>query len=109
MRLNLLYAAGLSLGLGAAEAYAVGVAPNGAIVELASDQASAHVSHDLGVLPPPANSDNPTPTPQSASTVNTAEPIPELPTWAMMLVCFLGLGIAAFKKGRKDRLSPGIE
>ena len=44
-----------------------------------------------------------------AATVSPAEPIPELPTWAMMLLCLMGLGLAGFKKGRKDRLSPGIE
>jgi len=26
-----------------------------------------------------------------------------------MLLCLAGLGFAAFRKGRKDRLSPGIE
>ncbi len=106
---KLLCAIGLSLVLGAAEACAAGVTPGRAIIEIASDQNSGHVIHDLGVLQPAANSDNPIPTPSSAATVNSAEPIPELPTWAMMLLCLIGLGLARLKKGRKDRLSPGIE
>lgn len=100
---------GLSLALGVAEACAAGVTPGGAIVEIASDHSPGHAVHDLGLLPPPANLDNPASS--SASTVNNAEatPVPELPTWAMMLLCLVGLGVAGFKKGRKDRLSPGIE
>jgi hypothetical protein len=109
MRLILLCAVGLSLALGAADVSAAGVAPGSGVVEMASDRDSARPAHDLGVLTSPANSDNPTPAPSSTSSVNSAEPVPELPTWAMMLLCFLGLGLAGFKKGRKDRLSPGIE
>ena len=108
MRPILLYALGLSFALGAADAYAAGVAPSVAGIKMAPDQVSAHVIHDLGLLPS-ANSENSTAAPSSASTVSSAEPVPELPTWAMMLVCLLGLGFAGFKKGRKDRLSPGIE
>jgi hypothetical protein len=93
---------GFSLALGAAEARA---APAGAVVQPASHSGDA--SHDLGVLPPLPDSD--TPTPASASIASSAAPIPELPTWAMMLVLFLGLGLATLKRGRKDRLSPGIE
>jgi hypothetical protein len=106
---TLLYTIGLSLALGSAGACAAGVAPRGAIIEIASDQNSHHVINDLGLLPPTANSANPIPAPSSASTVNNAEPIPELPTWAMMLLCLMGLGLAGYKKSRKDRLSPGIE
>jgi hypothetical protein len=109
MRPILLYAGGLSFALAAGQANAAELTPSGAIIERASDQDSGHVIHDLGLLPPPANSDNPTPAPSPASTVNSAEPIPELPTWAMMLLCLMGLGLAGIKNGRKDRLSPGIE
>jgi hypothetical protein len=92
---------GLSLAFVVAEASA---APAGAIqVALGS----THPIHDLGDLPPPPDSDNPTPA--STSTVSSAEPVPELPTWAMILLCFAGLGLAGFKRGRKDRLSPGID
>jgi hypothetical protein len=98
---------GFSLALGAAEARATQAAPARAIVQSASHSSDA--SHDLGVLLPPPDSDNPSPASASASTASSAEPIPELPTWAMMLVLFLGLGLAGLKKGRKDRLSPGIE
>jgi hypothetical protein len=59
--------------------------------------------------PPPPSSDSPTPTSASASTMSSAEAVPELPTWAMMLLCLAGLGLAGFKKSRKDRLSPGID
>jgi hypothetical protein len=41
--------------------------------------------------------------------VTSAEPVPELPIWAMLLLCFAGLGLARLKRGRKDRLSPGID
>jgi hypothetical protein len=109
MRQVLLCEIGLSLVLGAAEACAAEVTPDRAIIEIASDQNSGHVIHNLGLLPPPAASDNTTPASSTASTMNSADPIPELPTWAMMLLCLAGLGLAGFKKGRKDRLSPGIE
>jgi hypothetical protein len=98
-------AIGLSLAVGAAEASAA--APAGATIKVALG--STHPIHDLGDLPPPPDSDNSTPAPASASTVSSAEPVPELPTWAMILLCFAGLGLAGFKRGRKDRLSPGIE
>jgi hypothetical protein len=41
--------------------------------------------------------------------MNNAEPVPELATWAIMLLCFIGLAVAGYKKGRRNRLSPGIE
>jgi hypothetical protein len=105
----LLFAAGLSLALSVTDPCAAGVAPKGAIAQSASDHDANQDTHDLGVLAPAANSDDPAPQPSSASTVGSAEPVPELPTWAMMVVCFLGLALAGLKKGRKDRLSPGIE
>jgi hypothetical protein len=92
-----------SLALGAP--FAGGVAA----AEVASVENSGHVVHDLGLLPPPANSDHPTPEPVSASEMNSAEPVPELPTWAIMLLCFIGLALAGYKKSRRDRLSPGLE
>jgi hypothetical protein len=98
-------AVGLSLALGAAEASAAQTAPVGAIGQTALD--STHPIRDLGDLPPPPDLDSPTPA--SASTVSSAEPVPELPIWAMLLLCFAGLGLARFKRGRKDRLSPGFE
>jgi hypothetical protein len=98
-------AVGLSLALGAAEARAAETAPAGAIGQTAL--ASTPPIRDLGDLPPPPDSD--TPTPASASTVSGAEPVPELPIWAMLILCFAGLGLARFKRGRKDRLSPGLE
>jgi hypothetical protein len=98
-------ALGLSLALGAAEARATETAPAGAIGQTVSD--STHPIRDLGDLPPPPDAD--TPTPASASTVSSAEPVPELPIWAMLLLCFAGLGLAKFGRGRKDRLSPGLE
>ena len=105
----LLYAAGLSLALGVADPCAAGAPPKGAITQPAADHTSDQDTHDLGLLAPGANSDDPAPQPSSGTTGGDAEPVPELPTWAMMFVCFLGLGLAALKKGRKDRLSPGIE
>lgn len=98
-------ALGLSLALVAAKACAAQTAPAGAIGQTALD--STHPIRDLGDLPPPPESDNPTPA--SASTVGSAEAIPELPIWAMLLLCFAGLGLARFKRARKDRLSPGLE
>jgi hypothetical protein len=111
MRLSLLYAVGLSFALGAAEVYAAGVTPGGAIIQVASERSSDLTTHDLGLAPPAATSDDPIPAPTFASGANSADatPVPELPIWGMMLLCFVGLGIAGFKKGRKDRLSPGIE
>jgi hypothetical protein len=100
-------AVSLSLALGVAEARAGQTAPAGATVQTGS--ISGHAIHDLGLLPPPSNSDNSTPAPTAASTVSSAAPIPELPTWAMMLLCLAGLGLATLKRGRKDRLSPGID
>jgi len=93
-----------SLALGAVEARAAQADPTRALVQTVSN--STHPIHDLGDLPPPADSDNPTPA--STSTVSSAEPVPELPTWAMILLCFAGLGLAGFRRGRKDRLSPGL-
>jgi hypothetical protein len=91
------------LAFGAAEASAAARA--GVIIQVALG--STHPIHDLGDLPPPPDSDNPPPA--STSTVSSAEPVPELPTWAMILLCFAGLGLAGLKRGRKDRLSPGID
>jgi hypothetical protein len=98
------------LAFGAANACAAGVAP-GAIIRASSDHNSGPAIHDLGLAAPTANSEDPNPTLSSASAVSSADatPVPELPIWAMMLLCFVGLGIAVFKRGRKDRLSPGIE
>ena len=107
MRAIFLYAASLSLALGAGVASAAADTPGSAVIEIAPHQDRGLV-HDLGLLPP-ANSDNPAQAPSAASTVSGAEAVPELPTWAMMLLCLMGLGVATFRKGRKDRLSPGIE
>jgi hypothetical protein len=98
---------GLSLALGAAEDLTAQAAPPAALIQIAAN--STHPIHDLGDLPPPPNSDTQTPTSASTSTVSSAEAVPELPTWAMILLCFAGLGLAGFKRGRKDRLSPGID
>jgi hypothetical protein len=99
-------AIGLSLALGAAEAGAVQADPAGVLVQTISN--STHPIQDLGDLPPP-DSDSTAPASASASSVSSAEPVPELPIWAMLLLCFAGLGLAGLKRGRKDRLSPGIE
>jgi hypothetical protein len=111
MRASLLYAVGSCLALGAADAWTAEVTPAGAAIERASDQNSGHVIPNLALLPLPADSDNPTPAAWSATTVNGAgaTPVPELPTWTMMLLSLAGLGLAGFKKSRKNRLSPGIE
>jgi hypothetical protein len=95
----------LPLALGAAEARAHQTAPASPFIRTVSN--SGHPIQDLGDLPPPPDADGPTP--ESASSVSSAEPVPELPTWAMMVLCLAGLGLAKFKRGRKDRLSPGIE
>jgi hypothetical protein len=108
VRRIILGSVGLSLALGAPEAWAAAARGN-APMAITSDQNSGHVVHDLGLLPPPANFDNPTPGPASTSKMNSAEPVPELATWAMMLLCFIGLAVAGYKKGRRNRLSPGIE
>jgi hypothetical protein len=100
-------AIGLSLALAAAEAHATPAATPGAVSHPASTGGDAF--HDLGDLPTPPASDNPTPASASTSSVSSAEPVPELPTWAMMILCLAGLGLARFKRGRKGRLSPGIE
>ena len=96
---------GLSLAFGAAQASARQPAAGAAIAQSAS--ISGDAVQDLGALQPAPDSENPTPA--STSTVSSAEPVPELPTWAMILLCFAGLGLAGLKRGRKDRLSPGIE
>ncbi len=98
---------GLSLGLGAVEARAAKAAPAVAIGQTASNPGDA--VRDLGVLSPPPDADNPTQTSPSAATVSSAQPVPELPVWAMLLLFFGGLGLAGLKRGRKDRLSPGLE
>ena len=101
---------GLFIALGGANVGAAKVAPANAII-MASDHETDHAIHDLGLLPVEASSGNSASTPSSVSTPNSTEatPIPELPTWAMMLLCLLGLGVAGLKKGRRNRLSPGIE
>jgi hypothetical protein len=91
--------------LGAAEARAAQPASAGPIIQIALD--STHPIRDLGDLPPPADAD--APTRASASTVSSAEPVSELPIWTMLLLFFGGLGLARFRPGRKDRLSPGLE
>jgi hypothetical protein len=100
-------AIGLSLALGITEAGAAQADPAGVLIQTVSN--SAHPIQDLGDLSPPPNSDSAAPTSASASSVSSAEPVPELPTWAMMILCLAGLGLAGFKRGRKGRLSPGIE
>lgn len=95
----------LSLAFGAAEACAAEAASAGAIIQIASN--STHPIHDLGDLPAPPDSDSAAP--PSASSVSSAQPVPELPTWAMIILCLAGLGLARFKRGRKGRLSTGIE
>jgi hypothetical protein len=98
-------AIGVSLALGAAEGHATPAAPTSAVTHPAST--ARDVIRDLGDLPPRPDSDSAAPA--SASSVSSAEPVPELPIWAMLLLCFAGLGFARLKRGRKDRLSPGIE
>jgi hypothetical protein len=100
-------AIGLSWALGAAEAGAAQADPAGVLIQTVSN--STHPIQDLGDLPPPPDSDSTAPASASASSVSSAEPVPELPIWAMLLLCFAGLGFARLKKGRRDRLSPGIE
>jgi hypothetical protein len=95
----------LPLALDVAEARAHQTAPASPLTQTVSN--SSHPIQDLGDLPPPPDPD--TPTPDSASSVSSAEPVPELPTWAMMILCLAGLGLATFKRGRKDRLSPGLD
>jgi hypothetical protein len=34
---------------------------------------------------------------------------PESSAWALVALCVCGLGFAGFRRGRNDRLSPGIE
>jgi hypothetical protein len=106
-----LCAVALCLALGATGACADNVTPSGAVIQTGSDHNPGRAIHDLGLAAPTTNSDDPTPTPSSAATAGSADaaPVPELPTWGMMLLCFIGLGIAGFTRSRKDRLSPGIE
>src|ERR1700722_19459718 len=99
-------AIGLSLALGAAEAGAAQADPAGVLIQTVSN--STHPIQDLGDLPPP-DSDSTASASASAPSVSSAEPVPELPTWAMMILCLAGLGLAGFKRSRKGRLSPGIE
>jgi hypothetical protein len=109
-RLKTICVTGLLFALGLAEASAASsAAPKTTVIAAAADNTSDHAVWDLGLLPAPASSDNLTPGSASASTESSAEPIPELPTWTMMLVFFTGLGLAGLKKGRKNRLSSGIE
>jgi hypothetical protein len=100
------FAIALPLALGVAEARAAQAEPASALIQVVSS--SAHPIQDLGDLPPPPDADTPTAS-ASASIVSNAQPVPELSTWAMMILCLVGLGLATFKRGRKDRLSPGLE
>ena len=95
------------MALGAADACAAPADPVSPLIQIASDPSRA--TRDLGDLPPPADSDDAATAPASGSTVSSAQPIPELPIWAMLILCFAGLGMARFRRGRKDRLSPGLE
>ena len=99
-------AIGLSLALGITEAGAAQADPAGVLIQTVSN--STHPIQDLGDLPPP-DSDSTASATASAPSVSSAEPVPELPTWAMMILCLAGLGLAGFKRSRKGRLSPGIE
>ena len=99
-------AIGLSLALSAAEAGGAQADPAGVLIQTVSN--STHPIQDLGDLPPP-DSDSTASASASAPSVSSAEPVPELPTWAMMIHCLAGLGLAGFKRSRKGRLSPGIE
>ena len=103
-------AIGLSLALGPANAYAAEVAP-GAGVRTISDHNSGPAILDLGSAARSAGSQDLAPMPPSDSAMGSAAAtaVPELPTWVMMFLCFLGLAVAVFKRGRKDRLSPGID
>jgi hypothetical protein len=98
---------GLSLALSVAEAGAAPADPAAVLIQTVSN--STHPIQDLGDLPPPPDSDSAAPASAPASSVSSAEPVPELPTWAMMILCLAGLGLARFKRGRRGRLSPGIE
>ena len=99
-------AIGLSLALGVTQAGAAQADPAGVLIQTVSN--STHPIQDLGDLPPP-DSDSTASASASAPSVSSAEPVPELPTWAMMILCLAGLGLAGFKRSRKGRLSPGIE
>jgi hypothetical protein len=98
-------AVGLSLALGAAEAGAAEAALAAAIAQ----PASTAPIRDLGDLPQLSDSDSTAPESTAASSVSSAEAVPELPTWGMMILCLAGLGLARFKRGRKNRLSPAID
>jgi hypothetical protein len=100
------FAIALPLALGVAEARAAQAGPASTLIQTVSS--SAHPIQDLGDLPPPPDADTPAAS-ASASIVSNAQPVPELSTWAMMILCLAGLGLATFKRGRKDRLSPGLE
>ena len=99
-------AIGLSLALGVTQAGAAQADPAGVLIQTVSN--STHPIQDLGDLPPP-DSDSTASASASAPSVSSAEPVPELPTWAMMILCLAGLGLARFKRGRKGRLSQGLE
>jgi hypothetical protein len=100
-------AIGLSSALGVAEAGAAQANPAAVLIQTVSN--STHPIQDLGDLPPPPDSDSTAPASAAASSVSTAEPVPELPTWAMMILLLAGIGLARFKRGRKGRLSQVIE
>jgi hypothetical protein len=98
---------GLYLAVDIAEAGAAQADPASVLIQTVSN--STHPIQDLDDLPPPPDSDFAAPASAPASSVSSAEPIPELPTWAMMILCLAGLGLARFKRGRKGRLSQGLE
>jgi hypothetical protein len=109
-RLPTPFTIGLFFALGLAGPAVIAMAaPSSTAIASKSDNNVGHAIQDIGLLPALASSENSTPALASASTGSNAEPIPELPTWTMMLVFFMGLGLAVFKRGRKDRLSPGID
>ena len=89
----------------------VAQAPRAEATIVASSDDADYSVDDPGPLSPQAGSGSPTSPPSSAANMSSAAatPIPELPTWAMMLLCLAGLGLAGLKRGRRNRLSPGIE
>ena len=97
----------LTLTLGAAEAGASEVGSTAAIFQPASN--SHETIRDLGGLLPPTDPNSGASESTGVSSVSSAEPVPELPTWAMMVLCLAGLALARVKRSRKNRLSPAID
>jgi hypothetical protein len=105
--LTLLFTIGLFLALGLAELCIPAMAgPDRAAITKVDEILDLSIQ-DLGLLPAPGSSG--ASTPATVAIESRSQPIPELPTWTMMLIFFMGLGLAVFKRGRKDRLSPGID